>query len=163
MVVAAASLAAVVALGSGVRAEDPPVASVTGAASGQPDVPTVSARDAAAAPEHTGDTAPAAGLNDKRTDDAHPKRKPRKPKLAETSTLAEWKAASASARSEVSVAIARRKLPATATKLEIATAAMEISGCVTKTASDARFDAWQVAPTATTCLTAPERPAPGGK
>ena len=47
----------------------------------------------------------------------------------------------------------------TATKLEIATAAMEITGCVTSTARDARLDAWQIAPTAATCLDAPERPA----
>jgi hypothetical protein len=80
-------------------------------------------------------------------------------KLSETSTLAQWKAASASDRSEVAVAIARAKLAPTATKLEVATAAMEISGCLTATARDSRFEAWQVAPTATTCLTAPERPA----
>lgn len=97
---------------------------------------------------------------------AEAKAKPRKAhaaRLTESSTLAEWKAANASSRSEVAVAIARKKLPPTATKLEIATAAMEISGCLSKTAGDARFDSWQVEPTATTCLTAPEKPAPGSK
>ena len=83
----------------------------------------------------------------------------KKPKLSEQSTLAEWKLASAEARSEVAVAIARKRLAADASKLEVATAAMEISGCLSATARDPRFDAWQVAPTAATCLDAPERPA----
>jgi hypothetical protein len=80
-------------------------------------------------------------------------------KLTEQSTLAQWKAADADSRSKVAVAIARKRLAADATKLEVATAAMEISGCLTATARDARFDAWQVEPTAKTCLEAPERPA----
>jgi hypothetical protein len=80
-------------------------------------------------------------------------------KLTEQSTLADWKTADAEARSEVAVAIARKRLAADATRLEVATAAMEISGCLTATARDARFDAWQVEPTAKTCLEAPERPA----
>ena len=55
--------------------------------------------------------------------------------------------------------MARKHLPAEATKLELATAAMEITGCLTATAKDPRFAAWPLAPTAKTCLTAPERPA----
>lgn len=79
--------------------------------------------------------------------------------LTENSTLSQWKAASAPERSQLAVAMARARLPSEATKLELATAAMEISGCLTTTARDPRFDAWTLAPTATTCLTAPERPA----
>lgn len=79
--------------------------------------------------------------------------------LTENSTLSQWKAASASERSQLAVAMARTRLPPEATKLELATAAMEISGCLTTTAKDPRFDAWTLAPTATTCLTAPELPA----
>jgi hypothetical protein len=82
-----------------------------------------------------------------------------KPQLTEQSTLAQWKSADAESRSKVAVAIARKRLAADATRLEVATAAMEISGCLTATARDARFDAWQVEPTAKTCLEAPERPA----
>jgi hypothetical protein len=81
-----------------------------------------------------------------------------KPKLTGESTLADWKKADAEARSEVAVTIARKRLGDSATKLEVATAAMEITGCVTVTARDSRFEAWQVAPTATTRLDAPERP-----
>lgn len=80
-------------------------------------------------------------------------------KLTETSTLLQWKVASASERSRMSVAMARKHLPAEATKLELATAAMEITGCLTATAKDLRLAAWTLAPTAKTCLTAPERPA----
>jgi len=79
--------------------------------------------------------------------------------LTETSTLLQWKTASASERSRLAVAMARKHLPAEAAKLELATAAMEISGCLTATAKDPRFAAWTLAPTAKTCLTAPERPA----
>jgi hypothetical protein len=82
-----------------------------------------------------------------------------KPKLTGESTLADWKAASTDARSEISVAIARKRLGADAAKLDVAKAAMEITGCVTATAGDSRFEAWKVEPTAATCLDAPERPA----
>lgn len=82
-----------------------------------------------------------------------------KQKLTAQSTLAEWKAASPDARSEVAVALARKRLGAGAAKLDVATAAMEITGCLTATARDPRFEAWKVEPTAATCLDAPERPA----
>jgi hypothetical protein len=82
-----------------------------------------------------------------------------KPKLTGESTLADWKAASTDARSEISVAIARKRLGADAAKLDVAKAAMEITGCLTATAGDSRFEAWKVEPTAATCLDAPERPA----
>lgn len=111
-------------------------------------------------------TAPIERANAARRDEASPppdapRRRHRKPaatKLTETSTLAEWNAARAANRNALAVSIARAKLPPTATKLELATAAMEITGCVTKTASDARFAGWQVGPTAASCLTAPETP-----
>jgi hypothetical protein len=80
------------------------------------------------------------------------------PKLTAQSTLAEWKGASADARSRVAVAIARKRLGADAAKLDVATAAMEITGCVSATARDPRFEAWKVEPTAATCLDAPELP-----
>jgi hypothetical protein len=83
-----------------------------------------------------------------------------KQKLTGDSTLAEWKAASTDARSEISVAIARKRLGADAAKLDVAKAAMEITGCVSATARDPRFEAWKVEPTAATCLDAPEKPAP---
>jgi hypothetical protein len=83
-----------------------------------------------------------------------------KPKLTGESTLAEWKAASTEARSEISVAIARKRLGAEAAKLDVAKAAMEITGCVSATARDSRFEAWKVEATAATCLDAPEKPAP---
>lgn len=82
-----------------------------------------------------------------------------KAELTGQSTLADWKTADAEARSKVAVAIARKRLKSDATKLEVATAAMEITGCLSATARDARFAAWQVEPTAKTCLEAPERPA----
>ena len=79
--------------------------------------------------------------------------------LTEDSTLAQWKTASRSDRSRVAVALAHKRLGLDAGKLEIATTAMEISGCLTATGRDSRFDAWTLEPTAATCLTAPERPA----
>ncbi len=78
--------------------------------------------------------------------------------LTGDSTLAEWRAATAAERSQVAVALAKNRLAADAGKLEIATAAMEISGCLSATARDTRLDAWKVAPAAATCLSAPERP-----
>lgn len=83
-----------------------------------------------------------------------------KQKLTGESTLAEWKVASTEARSEISVAIARKRLGAAAAKLDVAKAAMEITGCVSATARDSRFESWKVEPTAATCLDAPEKPAP---
>ena len=61
--------------------------------------------------------------------------------------------------SPITSALARQRLAPDASKLEVASTAMEISGCLTATARDSRFDAWPLAPTAATCLTAPERPA----
>lgn len=81
-----------------------------------------------------------------------------RPTLTGDSTLAEWTKATAAERSRVAVALAKNRLEPTATKLEIAKTAMEITGCVSSTARDARFAAWKVAPTAATCLTAPEKP-----
>jgi len=78
--------------------------------------------------------------------------------LSADSTLTQWKAADAADRSRVSVEIARTRLGDKADRLEVAKAAMEITGCVSRTAGDARFGAWKVGPTAATCLTAPERP-----
>lgn len=78
--------------------------------------------------------------------------------LTADSTLTQWKAADAADRSRVSVEIARTRLGDKADRLEVAKAAMEITGCVSRTAGDARFGAWKVGPTAATCLTAPERP-----
>ncbi len=77
--------------------------------------------------------------------------------LTGDSTLAEWKAAPSSDRSRVAVALSRNRLPADASKLDIAKMAMEITGCVSATAKDERMNGWKVAPTAATCLTAPER------
>ena len=79
--------------------------------------------------------------------------------LSGDSTLADWSAASATERSGVAVALAKTRLAADATKLDVAKMAMEISGCLSATAKDPRLGAWKVAPTATTCLTAPEREA----
>ena len=76
------------------------------------------------------------------------------------STLTQWKAADASARSRLSVEIARKRLGDKPDRLELARTAMEITGCVSRTASDARFGGWKVGATASTCLTAPEKPAP---
>lgn len=111
-------------------------------------------------------TAPIEGVNAANSDEAPappdaPRRRHRRsaaPKLTDTSTLAEWNAARPANRNALAVSIARTRLPPAATKLELATAAMEITGCVTKTASDARFAGWQVGPTAASCLTAPETP-----
>ena len=77
--------------------------------------------------------------------------------LSGDSTLTEWQAAASSERSEVAVALARNRLAPDASKLDIAKVAMEISGCLSATAKDSRLGGWKVAPTATTCLTAPER------
>jgi hypothetical protein len=77
--------------------------------------------------------------------------------LGSESTLADWKAAAPDERSKLAVAIAPKRLPADTPKLDIAKRAMEISGCLTKTAGDERFAKWTVEPTATTCLTAPEK------
>jgi len=77
--------------------------------------------------------------------------------LTGDSTLAEWKAASPGERNAVAVALARNRLAPDAPKLDIATMAMEITGCLSRTADDTRVTGWKVAPTATTCLTAPER------
>jgi hypothetical protein len=79
--------------------------------------------------------------------------------LTGDSTLADWTRATPAERSQVAVALARNNLPADATRLQVATAAMEITGCLTRTAADTRFARWKVAPTAATCLTAPEKPA----
>ncbi len=77
--------------------------------------------------------------------------------LSGDSTLAEWTAASAAERSQVAVALAKNRLAPDASKLDVAKTAMEISGCLSATAKDSRLGGWKVAPTATTCLTAPER------
>ena len=78
--------------------------------------------------------------------------------LSGDSTLAQWQAATAAERSRVAVALARNRLEPTADKLAIATTAMEITGCVSATARDTKLQSWKVAPTATTCLTAREKP-----
>ena len=78
--------------------------------------------------------------------------------LTADSTLARWLAATADERTPIAVALARNFLKADASKLEIARAAMEITGCLTRTAKDPKLSAWKVAPTANICLTAPERP-----
>jgi hypothetical protein len=77
--------------------------------------------------------------------------------LTGDSTLADWQAATPAARSQVAVALARNRLSPEASKLDVAKLAMEITGCVSATARDARLGGWKVSPTATTCLTAPER------
>jgi hypothetical protein len=77
--------------------------------------------------------------------------------LTGDSTLAEWRSATAAARSQVAVSLARNRLAADASKLDVAKLAMEITGCVSATARDSRLDGWKVSPTANTCLTAPER------
>lgn len=79
--------------------------------------------------------------------------------LGADSTLTQWKAADADDRSRVAVEIARERLGPAADRLALAKAAMEITGCLSRTATDARFGAWKVGPTAATCLSAPERPA----
>jgi hypothetical protein len=79
--------------------------------------------------------------------------------LTEEATLTQWRAADAADRSRVAVEIARRLLGQEADRLAVAKAAMEITGCVSRTARDARFGAWKVGATAATCLTAPEKPA----
>ncbi len=78
------------------------------------------------------------------------------------STLTQWKAADADDRSRVAVEIARSRVGPDADRLALARAAMEITGCLSRTATDPRFGAWKVGPTAATCLSAPELPA-GGK
>ncbi len=78
--------------------------------------------------------------------------------LTGDSTLARWLAATADERTPIAVALARNLLKPDASKLEIARAAMEITGCLTRTAKDPKLSAWRVAPTANICLTAPERP-----
>lgn len=78
-------------------------------------------------------------------------------KLNGNSTLAEWRSATPAARSRIAVALAKTHLAPDAAKLEVATVAMEITGCLSKTASDPKFDNWRVATTAGTCLTAPEK------
>lgn len=83
---------------------------------------------------------------------------PERPVLTGTSTLAEWKAASGPERSHLAVELSRKRLGPGAEDLAVATAAMEITGCLTATARDPRFQAWTVAPTAATCLSAPELP-----
>ena len=82
--------------------------------------------------------------------------------LSPDSTLTQWKAADADQRSRVAVEIARGRLGEKPDRLELAKTAMEITGCVSRTAADARFGGWKVGATAATCLTAPERP-PGEK
>lgn len=77
--------------------------------------------------------------------------------LSGESTLGEWKTASATDRSRVAVLLAKKQLPPNVNHLDLATAAMEITGCLSATATDQRFLAWKVAPTALTCLTAPEQ------
>ncbi|MFN2376695.1 MAG: hypothetical protein ABR538_09165 [Candidatus Binatia bacterium] len=81
-----------------------------------------------------------------------------RPPLTENSTLAEWKAATGAERSRLAVALSRKRLGPGAADLTVATAAMEITGCVSATAGDSRFQAWTVEPTAATCLSAPEYP-----
>lgn len=78
--------------------------------------------------------------------------------LTADSTLARWLAATADERTPIAVALARNFLKPDASKLEIARAAMEITGCLTRTAKDPKLSAWKVAPTANICLTAEERP-----
>ncbi len=75
------------------------------------------------------------------------------------STLAQWQAASAAERSRLAVEIARTRLGADAEKIDVATMAMEITGCLSATAKDSRLGEWTVAAAAETCLTAPELPA----
>lgn len=87
------------------------------------------------------------------------RKKANRRRLDDGATLADWKAATAAQRSRLSVAIARRRLGADTPKLDVATMAMEITGCVSATAEDARLDEWKVAAAAETCLTAPELPA----
>jgi len=57
----------------------------------------------------------------------------------------------------VAVALAHNRLDVSASKLDLAKTAMEISGCLTRTAQEPRAAAWKVAATAGTCLDAPER------
>lgn len=92
--------------------------------------------------------------------DPAPKQEPTALRLDGNSTLADWRRATTAERSRIAVALARSSLALDATRLEIATAAMEITGCLSRTASDPKFDAWRVATTAGTCLNAPEKPAP---
>lgn len=73
------------------------------------------------------------------------------------STLAHWREAPATERSHLAVLLARKRLPKDASKLEVATAAMEISGCLTATSGNPSYAAWQIEATAITCLTATER------
>lgn len=107
---------------------------------------------AGAAGEEASPQPPAAGTET-------PRKQRHARRLGESSTLADWKKASTAERSRVAVAIARQRLGEKAEKLDVATMAMEITGCVSKTASDARLDEWTVAAAANTCLTAPELPA----
>jgi hypothetical protein len=82
--------------------------------------------------------------------------------LDANSTLTQWKAADADDRSRVAVEIARGRIGPDADRLALAKAAMEITGCLSRTATDPRFGGWKVGPTAATCLSAPEFPT-GGK
>lgn len=84
---------------------------------------------------------------------------PPRVQLSSDSTLTQWKAADATDRSRVSVEIARKRLGPRPDRLELAKTAMEITGCVSRTSSDARFGSWKVEATAATCLSAPEKPA----
>lgn len=82
--------------------------------------------------------------------------------LGADSTLTQWKAADADDRSRVAVALARDRIGGDADRLALAKAAMEITGCLSRTATDPRFGGWTVGATAATCLSAPELPT-GGK
>lgn len=83
---------------------------------------------------------------------------PPRVQLGPGSTLTQWKAADAADRSRVAVELARKRLGNQADRLELAKTAMEITGCVSRTATDARFGSWKVDATAATCLSAPEKP-----
>ena len=83
--------------------------------------------------------------------------------LSGDSTLAQWKLATPAERSQVAVALARNRLDVKADKLDVAKTAMEINGCLSKTAEDASLGAWKVAQPAATCLDAPEKPGRRGK
>ncbi|HEY2773278.1 MAG TPA: hypothetical protein VGK20_04400 [Candidatus Binatia bacterium] len=77
--------------------------------------------------------------------------------LTGESTLARWKQSPAEDRSRIAVALARNRLAADASKLDVAKMAMEITGCLSATAKDPRAQTWKVAATAATCMTAPEK------
>jgi len=101
---------------------------------------------------------PIAGVAIAETGATPPSAPEEQPALTETSTLAEWRAASGAERSRLAVEVSRKRLGPGAADLAVATAAMEITGCLSATARDPRFQAWTVAPTAATCLSAPEHP-----